>query len=608
MGIVKNRHGIFVVRKKVPEGHEAAVAKVIGDGRSEVSWLQRSLRTKDRRTANTAALPYLIEFDAVLAKAAALLNPIPKRDDLSDGEVTAMADYFYASLLSEDDEVRSDGTGSQEIFRAVAAQLADQGETVSSAFDPNEAAPPFGMSEREFAHHQDTVDFVLPVARTAFARGDITFVEDDLEELMSVFRINLDPASKAYRKLGTAVLKRFVQHLEAIDKRNAGEVVETPKIVEPSIGGSQVPASASPSVADTLSAAYVGWKKATSPTQTTDREFDYAIRRFTELHGDLRVEDIRKSHVRAYREALQAIPVSRSGALKTATLPALLEWSSNNPDAPRYKTNSINKLLGGVQAVVLWADANGFIPDDKSWADPFARMRLPKPEPDPILWTREQLKLLFNSPVYVESYRPQAGAGEAAYWMPLLALFSGARQGELAPMTADDVQEDEPTGILYLRIAEDRERGARLKTRSSRRVVPVHPELVRLGFLDYVEGRRRQSGPKAPFFPLLEKGSRDGFADNWSKWFGRYLAKIGIGDDGPVFHSFRHNFKDALRSQGASEDINDALTGHSGGGVGRGYGAKDKALRFGLERLADAVAKVNFPGVSLEHLLPVKGK
>jgi hypothetical protein len=207
MGVVKNRHGTFVVRRKVPDGHEEAVAKVIGDGRSEVSWLQRSLRTKDRRQANTAALPYLIEFDAILAKAAALLNPIPRRDDLSDGEVTAMADYFYASLLSEDDEVRSDGFGSQEIFRAVAAQLADHGEPPSSAFDPNEATPPYGKSEREFAQHQETVEFVLPAARTALARGDITFVEDELDELMSVFRINLDPPSKGYRMFGSESAK-----------------------------------------------------------------------------------------------------------------------------------------------------------------------------------------------------------------------------------------------------------------------------------------------------------------------------------------------------------------------------------------------------------------
>ncbi|KWT64849.1 hypothetical protein APY04_3089 [Hyphomicrobium sulfonivorans] len=589
MGIVKNRHGTYVVRKKVPKGHEEAVAKVLGDGRQRIAWLQRSLGTKDLRIANIAAKPFLIEFDEVLAKAAALMSPMPQRDNLSDGEVTMMADYFYASLLSEDDDVRRDGAGSQQLYQDIAGDLAAQGASGRMVFDPDEAAPPYGMSQREFEKHKSTVDFVLPAARAALARGDISFVDDELDELTEVFRIQLDPASKAYRALGAAVLKRFVQHLEALAGRNAGEVIETPKFIEPSISAPRRPASAASADNDTLSAAYEGWKKARPPVASTDREFYNAIQRFIELHGDMRIEDIRRSHVREYREALQMIPVRRSGPLRNAKLPELVKWATERPAAPRLQPSSVNKLLGGMQAIVVWGYDNGFIPDDKIWADPFARMRVDEPEPDPVLWNTDQLKQLFGSSVFTEGDRPDGGGGEAAYWMPLLALFTGARQSELAALTADDVETDLPTGVRYFRIVEDRERGAGLKTTSSRRVVPEHPELVRLGFFDYLDGRRRNGGPKAPLFPLLEKGPRDGFAERWSKWFGRYLGKLNIkGVDAPVFHSFRHNFKDALRWKGESEDVNDALTGHSGGGVGRRYGAKDKARRFGMERLADA--------------------
>ena len=72
-----------------------------------------------------------------------------------------------------------------------------------------------------------------------------------------------------------------------------------------------------------------------------------------------------------------------------------------------------------------------------------------------------------------------------------------------------------------------------------------------------------------------------------------------------MFHSFRHGFKDALRAAGVGEDINDALTGHAGGSpVGRSYGAKDIARRFGLSALADAVSKVGYPGLDLSNLHP----
>jgi hypothetical protein len=281
MGVVKNRHGTYVVRKKVPEGHEEAVARVLADARSRVSWLQRSLGTKDLRIANTAALPILMEFDAVLAKAAALMSPLPKRDSLSASEIATMADYYYASLLSEDEEVRRDGTSSEEVYREVTKQLADLGIPADTMFDP-EPPPPYGLTERELDQSHQAVDIVLPAAKAALSRGNISFVEEGMDELQEVFRCELDRSSKAYKALGTAVLKRYVQHLEAISKRNVGEVVDTPKIVEPL--SDTASRSGAPSDANTLSAAYEGWKKATSPTQSTDREFDNAVRRFIELH------------------------------------------------------------------------------------------------------------------------------------------------------------------------------------------------------------------------------------------------------------------------------------------------------------------------------------
>jgi integrase len=151
-------------------------------------------------------------------------------------------------------------------------------------------------------------------------------------------------------------------------------------------------------------------------------------------------------------------------------------------------------------------------------------------------------------------------------------------------------------------ITEDEARGVRLKTTGSRRIVPVHPELARLGFLTFAEVRRKEGGPNAALFPHLKPGPRGGYAEGWSKWFGRYIRSVGITNKARVFHSFRHSFKDALRAAGVSEDVNDALTGHSGGGVGRSYGAKDVVRRFGLPRLAEAVEKVAYPGLNLSHL------
>ena len=78
-----------------------------------------------------------------------------------------------------------------------------------------------------------------------------------MEELLFIFRLNLDPKSADFRKLGMAVLRKDVEALRAIERRQKGEPVETPKLplvdAEPVSGG------------ETIRAAFGGWKKSKNP-------------------------------------------------------------------------------------------------------------------------------------------------------------------------------------------------------------------------------------------------------------------------------------------------------------------------------------------------------
>jgi hypothetical protein len=96
----------------VPKELEEATARVLATGRPRASWLKRSLNTKDQREANIRAKLVLIEFDNILAKAEASLRSAPLRSDLSDQEIDRIADYHFASMLDEDDELRRDGPAS----------------------------------------------------------------------------------------------------------------------------------------------------------------------------------------------------------------------------------------------------------------------------------------------------------------------------------------------------------------------------------------------------------------------------------------------------------------------------------------------------------------
>jgi DNA invertase Pin-like site-specific DNA recombinase len=94
-------------------------------------------------------------------------------------------------------------------------------------------------------------------------------------------------------------------------------------------------------------------------------------------------------------------------------------------------------------------------------------------------WTHEELKTLFGS----EVWRGPSVTRDARFWLPLLALFHGCRLEEFADLYRRDI--DNSNGITFVRLTD--EEGRRLKNNNATRNVPLHPELVRLGFLDHVD-------------------------------------------------------------------------------------------------------------------------
>src|SRR5215471_14093988 len=55
----------------------------------------------------------------------------------------------------------------------------------------------------------------------------------------------------------------------------------------------------------------------------------------------------------------------------------------------------------------------------------------------------EEVKRVLHSPVFTKGHRPKAGKGDAAFWLPLLLLFTGARLEELCHLTVDHIRTSE---------------------------------------------------------------------------------------------------------------------------------------------------------------------
>jgi integrase len=540
------------------------------------------------------AKPVLIEFDRILERARKLYSEKPAphlRRTLRQSEMDSVADAMYARMLAQDEESRSGGRRYyQNLHERILRE--DPEFDLRPAF-PLETIPEYGLSAEQFQARQEDLRTELQTMQQALALGDWSAVKDDLDLLLYELEINLDPNSDDYRRLGMAALRAFVKALQAIDERDKGQPIATPLVPAISQGNA--------ASGDTLSAAFEGWKRQRQRAPGTLTEYERAISLFTELHGNLPVAQIKRTHARQFREALQEVPARRSGKLLNASLPELAQWGREHPHVPKITAGTVNKQLTAVQAIANWARDNGMIPDDVQWADPFRRMRLGDEEAvrGGAPFELSDLQVIFATPIFTEGARPTGGRGDAAFWLPLLALFTGARLNELASLKASDVSHNDIIGANCIFIRAERRSGKRLKTEQSERFVPLHPQLVASGFLQLVADQQAERGATAWLFPKVAPGTTGKAA--FSKWFGRYIGAHGITDGTKVFHSFRHSFIDALRLAGVPGEINIALVGHTDPSVNDKYGAKDKAIRF-RHRLAEAVASVTYAGLDLSHL------
>lgn len=201
-----------------------------------------------------------------------------------------------------------------------------------------------------------------------------------------------------------------------------------------------------------------------------------------------------------------------------------------------------------------------------------------------------ELSTLLSAPIY-QSHALPASSDDASwkYWLPLLGLFTGMRIGEICQLRGMDIEQVGEHWTIQIRA--DKRAGTSIKNPQSERRVPVHPELIALGFIEAFG----ETDATAWLFPSLR--TRKDASDTASKWFGRFRVSMGLTEPETVFHSFRHTFRDALREAGVDEERSFRLGGWSKGAVGHRYGSGHS-----VAALAEAMARVQYPGLDLSHL------
>jgi integrase len=153
---------------------------------------------------------------------------------------------------------------------------------------------------------------------------------------------------------------------------------------------------------------------------------------------------------------------------------------------------------------------------------------------------------------------------EHTRWALLIGLYTGARVGEVAQLYLRDFVKEGDAPCVRFTTDSD---GETVKTEASKRLVPLHPDLIELGLWERVE-RLREAGEER-LFPGMRIDSKAGTGNAISKGFGHYLKQLMIGPrraNGTVgFHSLRKTVIQTLQASGLSAERRRAFVGHEQG-------------------------------------------
>lgn len=458
----------------------------------------------------------------------------------------------------------------------------------------------------------DILDSLISDAREALERRDFRSVRSTADALLK--DSGLSEGDRNLLSLG--LLEANLKYLLEARKRSLGQVsMVLDDDPEPSASGSAIiplPAATALPAAPTvptfseLVTAFAAWRKASGVRGHTLAQDRPTLRFFQELAGDRPVNTYGRGDVTRFLSKIQEFPANygKSPADHERSAVEIIA-QANAANAKRLSAKTAKRHLSVLSRFFKYCVDQGFVSmaqateltvkhEFSGGSGPARNQR--------DAWTIEELKTLFASPVWTGChpfFRSQPGPTvirDAKFWLPLLALFHGSRLEEFADMRRQDVGRD---GDVWFVSITDEER--RVKNENALRNVPLHPEMIRMGFLEYIE--KIAPDPADPLFPDIEPQGPDGKrGPRITRWFVNYRREIGIYRRGVAMHAFRHTANTRLRDQITDyqqERQVAYMLGHSQGG-GEGRERYDKGP--GLRAASETLKLLRYPELDLSHL------
>lgn len=358
------------------------------------------------------------------------------------------------------------------------------------------------------------------------------------------------------RELLRVLAEVQIEALERFEERDHGKVqvseprhplLNEPDPVPKTMTGQRPPEAGGMTLSSALAAFH---KERTAGGGTlaakTMEEHKNAVRMFNEfMGGDASLKSITKKMVIDYKQALLATPNRYTMRFPGLTLPQAIKANGKLPEPfPTLAPKTINmKWLSHLSSILQWASNNGHIETNPAQGIRVDTGSKVHREPSYLPFTKDELKTIFGHPMFGDP-----SSYSLNQWALLVMHYTGVRNSsEMAAMALDNIYEEQGVPVFYLAEAS--------KNQRSKRLVPIHNDLVALGFLDHVD-KLRKSGQTLLFVEWAKR------RDKVNDWFNNiFLPSLGLKSKQKVFYSFRHTLATELARAGVPRELSKMISG-----------------------------------------------
>ena len=235
----------------------------------------------------------------------------------------------------------------------------------------------------------------------------------------------------------------------------------------------------------------------------TEDEIRNSVKFLTECFGDIPIGDITKQKSNIIKSHIKNFPKNRTKNPKYRDKDFHSLMKMEIPQKDIIHLTTINKHLGHLSSFMIWSVNNGYCNTNPFTGMKIKQKKSPRDERD--RFSEKELKEIFSKQNYLH-YTKVEKDSYYRYWVPLIGVFTGMRENEICSLYLDNVREisgnQRSKRWCFDILAEPNRPDKRLKTQSSRRIVPIHDTLLDLGFIDFINLLKKDTKRKRVFEEL----------------------------------------------------------------------------------------------------------